>query len=142
MRNLVRDEIIMHVRRLADEGGGIPPGSGKFEAATGIKRHVWRAMWRTWTDVLVEVGLQPNTLQVAHDEEELIQSFLRLSERLDRFPNTTDLKFEGKNSPDFPSMTVFKRGGRCLHSLKSSFRVVPERKAPTCPTWLLRISLA
>ncbi len=103
-----REEILRRVREVAEKSGAAP-GMTMFAATTGIKPHVWRGLWRTWNDVLCEAGLPPNMMAEAYDDEQLIARFLDLAVRLGRFPTSSDLRFERKNSEDFPSHRAFEK---------------------------------
>lgn len=91
----VKQEILRKIREVAATNGGRAPGIERFEGETGIKRHIWQGkIWRKWSDAVAEAGLAPNELQGSLSNDELLQPVLEISKSLNRFPTTTDLRFE------------------------------------------------
>jgi hypothetical protein len=107
---IVRNEIITSIQRLAKDAGGVPPGQKKFATETGIKDHIWRAkIWLNWTDALAEAGFGPLKWIEAISDETLLLKASKLAKRLGHFPSQAELKFECANNSDFPSINAIKR---------------------------------
>ncbi|RWC41421.1 MAG: GIY-YIG nuclease family protein [Mesorhizobium sp.] len=109
-KELLKAEILRQIKRLAEEDGS-PPGRARFQNATGIKHHEWRGLiWRTWGEALEEAGFAPKSLTGPIDADVVLNAVVHLARRLKRFPNSSDLLFEGSNNPEFPSAkTIMQR---------------------------------
>ena len=60
-RKFTRARIIAHIRGIAAENGGVPPGKMQFQSKTGIKPSAWAGrLWARWSDALREAGFAPN----------------------------------------------------------------------------------
>lgn len=96
--SLVRQDILAKIKAIATADGRAP-GRDRFESETGIKPHQWRGkLWRTWSDALAEAGFIPNRLQGSFSDDELLQPVMTIATKLGRFPSTSDLEFELRNS--------------------------------------------
>lgn len=107
-----KSHILDEIRRTAQENGGIPLGSRRFEAETGIKKSDWYAKhWKSWGDAVQEAGYQPNRLQGAFDENDILEKLIDLIRELGHFPVAAELRMRARNEPGFPSHNVFERIG-------------------------------
>ncbi len=105
----VKHDILQKIRQIASETGE-PPGQTKFASLTGVKDHVWRGkFWRGWGDALAEAGFEPREWKVEHNEENLLRNVADLMVKLQRFPSIVDMRLEGSNNADFPSVGAIKR---------------------------------
>lgn len=109
-REVEKQEIIRVIRSLALASQGVPPGQKKFQSATGIAPHVWQnRIWRRWSDALIDAGFEPLTWFEGYDDDAILTKVLNLAKRLQAFPKSGDLAFEGANNSDFVSNGVIKR---------------------------------
>jgi hypothetical protein len=107
-----RAHILAEIRRTAAENAGVPLGRGAFFQATGIKQTDWYGRhWARWGDALQEAGFQPNQLQRAIPENQLLARFSALVRKLGRFPTSGEVRLEQRNDPSFPSHNTFARFG-------------------------------
>ncbi len=107
-----KSHIIDEIKRTAQENGGRPLGIARFEAETGVKSSDWMGkFWPRWGDALVEAGFQPNTLQGARGDDELLESLALLTRELGHFPVANELKLRARTEPGFPWHNTFARFG-------------------------------
>jgi len=111
MSEYLKQDILRKIQQIAADNEGKAPGIARFEAATGVKRHEWLGkIWRSWSDAVREAGFTPNELQGAWSEEAILNVVMEISKSLNRFPSTSDLKYElhqRAGSPD--SKTILAR---------------------------------
>ena len=108
---MTREEIIEEIKQIATDNNGVPPGKQKFHNETGISDSVWEKYWARWGDALCEAGFTPNVWQVPHEEEFLIESYIRLIREIGRFPTVRELRLKRGSDPKFPSRGPFSRLG-------------------------------
>jgi len=107
-----KQHILDEIRRTAKANSGEPYGSQRFQTETGIKKSDWYGkFWVRWGDALREAGLTPNRMAEAYDEDVLIAKLISLIRELGQFPVEGDLRMKGRNDPEFPSHTSFRRLG-------------------------------
>ena len=58
-----------------------------------------------------ECGLEPNRMQGALDEHELIEKLIGLMRELGKFPTSNEIKLKTRRTPGFPWNTTFARLG-------------------------------
>jgi hypothetical protein len=105
-------DILAEIRRTAAENAGVPLGRETFFQATGIKQTDWYGKhWARWGDALKEAGFQPNQLQGAIPEDQLLALFSALVRKLGLFPTSGEVRLEQRNDPSFPSHNTFARFG-------------------------------
>lgn len=108
-------EILDEIRRLAAENGGVAPGKFRFLAETGITEgRVLGRYWARWSDAVREAGLQPNSLQMALPEQDVLDKLSLLVNELGRFPTDAERRLRHEEDPTFPSSKVFRRFGNKL----------------------------
>ncbi|MDP3879500.1 MAG: GIY-YIG nuclease family protein [Dehalococcoidales bacterium] len=109
-----KDYILKEIDRTAKANNGIPLGRLKFEKETGIRYWDWWGKhWTRWNDALAEAGYPPNTLQLAYDEEALIEQIISLIREIGKFPTVGELRMKAHNSKGFPAHnTIHSRLGR------------------------------
>lgn len=104
--------IIDEIKRTAQENGGVPLGTQRFRAQTGIKVSDWQGkFWARWGDALIEAGFQPNVLQGRRNDDELLESLALLTRELGHFPVTNEIKMKARSEPGFPWHNTFARLG-------------------------------
>lgn len=110
-KELKKQEIIRQIKALASANDGLAPGRDKFQVETGISKHEWMyKIWRSWGDALTEAGFAPNALNTKLDDASILAGILKLADKIQKFPNTGDLAFEGSKNPEFPNLkTISKR---------------------------------
>lgn len=105
--------IIAEIQRTAAENDGVPFGSDRFEAETGIKNADWFGVhWARWSDALRDAGLEANQMKVAFEKDYLLKKLAELALELGRIPVRGDLKLKRRNDSNFPSWNTFNRLGR------------------------------
>jgi len=108
----MKDRILAEIRRTAAQNGGEPLGRDRFLAETGIKESDWLGkFWARWSDALAEAGFQPNQLNAALPEDQLLRSIADLVKDLGRFPVMSEVKLRSRTAPGFPSHNTFGRFG-------------------------------
>lgn len=101
-----------HVKRTAKANGGTPLGRERFYKETGIKESDWLGKhWARWNDAILESGHEPNQMQGALDEDELIEKFIDLMRELRKFPTVNEITLKARNTIGFPWSTTFSRLG-------------------------------
>ena len=103
-----KQHILDEIKRTASANGGVPLGQARFFNETGIKITDWRGrFWARWGDAVKEAGFEPNALQTAYGETELIKYLIPLIRELNRFPVHTELRMKALDDVTFPSHTVW-----------------------------------
>ncbi len=107
-----KGHILTEIRRTAAANGGVPLGTGRFLAETGIRESDWHGrFWVRWGDAVREAGFEPNQLQQAIPENRLLETLSSLLRELGHFPVAGEIKIKGRNDPVFPSYNTFRRFG-------------------------------
>jgi hypothetical protein len=107
-----KQHILEEIKRTAKYNGGMPLGTKRFLAETGIKTSDWYGkIWTRWGDALIEAGFSPNQLQKAYDPQKLIQAYISLIRELGHFPTAGEVRLKEHNDSKFPSHTTFSRFG-------------------------------
>lgn len=106
----MRDLILTEIKRLATAAGGKPPGVAAFTQATGITQSKWRGLiWARWGDALAEAGYEPNTLQAALPEDDVLLPIANLTKVLGRLPTRAEIKLQSARHPGLPSPGAVQR---------------------------------
>jgi hypothetical protein len=104
--------ILEEIKRTAKANGGRPLGKERFYQETGINESDWIGKhWARWNDALRESGFEPNRMQGARDERDLIDKFVGLMRELGTFPTANEVKLKARRSPGFPWHNTFARFG-------------------------------
>ncbi len=107
-----KSQILQEIRRTAAGNGGMPLGSRRFAAETGIREADWQGkLWARWSDAVREAGFAPNKLNDAYDKTDLLEKYARLAQELGRLPTANDLRLKDSVDPDYPNQKVFERFG-------------------------------
>lgn len=107
-----RQHILDEIRRMAKSNGGVPIGRERFERETGIKESDWAGrFWVRWSEAVKEAGFKPNKLNIAHEEEFLLEQYASLIRELGRIPVIGEVIMKRRTDPDFPSAKTFERFG-------------------------------
>ncbi len=108
-----KEHILSEIKRTAEENGGTPLGTSRFEKETGIKKTDWHMkIWCGWQEAVEEAGYTPNTMNTAYESDFLIQKLIELVEELGHFPTTTERRFKAYQDKGFPSHNTFSRFGK------------------------------
>jgi Meiotically up-regulated gene 113 len=103
-----RESILVEIRRLANDSGGVAPGSRQFESATGIPVGQWRGVfWTKWSEALAEAGVTPNARTAAIPVETLLAHLADLTLRYGRFPTQSETRIARRADRSFPDLRVF-----------------------------------
>jgi hypothetical protein len=94
---MTKEQILNEIKRIAADNNGVPPGKQKFHTETGISDSTWEKYWARWGDALREAGFPPNAWQIPHEEEFLIESYIRLIRELGRFPVLRELRLKRRS---------------------------------------------
>ncbi|HYW46710.1 MAG TPA: GIY-YIG nuclease family protein [Bryobacteraceae bacterium] len=104
--------ILEEIKRTARANGGKPLGKERFYQETGINESDWLGKhWARWGDAVRESGLEPNRMQGALDEHDLIEKFVGLMRELGKFPTANEVKLKARRTPGFPWHNTFTRFG-------------------------------
>ncbi|MEW5949739.1 MAG: GIY-YIG nuclease family protein [Thermodesulfobacteriota bacterium] len=123
-----KEHIITEIKRTAETNGGVPLGTERFFAETGIRRSDWYGKyWARWGDALIEAGYEPNKLQGAYEDEWIIEKLVSVTRELGRFPTTGDLRLKARQEKDFPSHNVFSRVGNKAELIKKTIEYCTNR---------------
>jgi hypothetical protein len=110
---MTKDHILSEIRRTASLNGGKPLGIARFFAETGIKTSDWNGKyWIRWGDALKEAGYQPNQLNAALGDDDLLGNLANLMRELGHFPVMAEFKLKARTDPGFPSFNTFGRFGK------------------------------
>jgi hypothetical protein len=116
LSRMTRDHIVAQIRQIAEGSGGDPPGKMRFAELTGISESDWSGRyWARWSDALREAGFEPNIMQGAYEEPEVLDKLISLIEELRHFPTVAELQLRRRSDPTFPSAGVFARLGKKGH---------------------------
>jgi hypothetical protein len=109
---MTKDHILSEIRRTAAHNAGIPLGRERFFAETGIKEGDWAGrFWVRWSDAVREAGFEPNQLNSALPDDNLLVKLAELVRELQHFPVAAELKMKARADADFPSHDTFQRFG-------------------------------
>jgi len=103
--------ILEEIQRTSKANGGAPLGKERFYQETGIKASDWEKHWARWSDALHECGLEPNRMQGARDENELIEKFIELIRETGKFPTKNEINLKARRTPGFPWHNTLARFG-------------------------------
>ena len=97
-----RQHIINEIKRSAETNGGIPLGTERFFAETGIRTSdCFSKYWARWVDALIEVGSKPNEMQGSYDDDWVIEKLISVIRKLGRFPIVRGPQVKGKTRERF-----------------------------------------
>ena len=104
-----KEYILKEIDRTAKENNGVPLGRLKFTKETGIQYWDWWGKhWTKWSDALTEAGYPPNTLQLAYNEENLIEKIISFIREIGKLPTAGELRLKAHNSKGFPSHNTIR----------------------------------
>lgn len=99
----MREQIILEIRRLAEENGGKAPGVMAFERVTGVREAAWRGIyWARWSDALAEAGYEPNEWQGKHSTEFVFGKFIEACRHYTHVPTNSELQIYARGKESFP----------------------------------------
>lgn len=122
-----KEQFLSEVRRIAQENGGIPPGSRLFYAQTDTRESTWRGKswneWNNWNDVLEEAGYERRAKNQKLPTSNILEQLALLTKKLGRFPVTLDMRREKRTNPNLPNdktlLTSFGSREQTLVALKN-----------------------
>jgi hypothetical protein len=107
-----KQHILDEIKRTAKANGGRPLGKERFYRETGISEPDWLGKhWARWSDALRESGLEPNRMQGALDENDVIEKFVTLMREVGKFPTLNEVRLKAHNTVGFPWHNTFARFG-------------------------------
>lgn len=108
-----RDQILQAVKKAAGKEDTKTIGRERFQLITGIRDAEWMYYWPKWSDVLIEAGLQPGTMQGKLDDNSVIVALIPLIREKGRWPTIPEMRIYSREHPGFPSHnTIRARGDR------------------------------
>jgi len=124
--------ILEEIKRTAKANGDRPLGKERFYKETGIKESDWLGKhWVRWNDALREGGFEPNRMQRALDENDLIEKFVGLMRELGNFPTKYEVKLKARRTPGFPAYNTFTTRFGSKHKLAASIRSIAKNEQAT-----------
>lgn len=109
---MVREQVILEIRRTAAANGGVPLGRRTFERATGIKESAWYGkFWPNWGQALQDAGFSPNAKQPKLDDAFILSKVTELILDLGKFPSTADIRMRCRSEKGFPNEKTIRRLG-------------------------------
>jgi len=103
-----KHHILNEIKRTAEANGGVPLGKQRFFQETGIKAADWEGkIWKKWSDAVREAELEPNHMQVACNDDVMIEHFIQLMRDLGHFPTGTEVRLKAHSDTGFPSHNTF-----------------------------------
>jgi hypothetical protein len=107
-----KNHVLAEIKRIAKERGGLPPGSQRFYADTGIKKHEWERYWARWGDALIEAGFSPNRWNdEGYNSDFLLEKLAALARELGHFPTNREIGLKTRSDASFPSQGPFRKLG-------------------------------
>lgn len=105
-------DILEAIRRCAADNGGVVVGIGRFETLTGIRERDSLGRHRArWGDAVREAGFEPNTLQSAYPDDEVLDTLGVLVKELGRYPTRPELQMRRNSDPTCLLVAVSDRRG-------------------------------
>lgn len=105
-----KDYILKEIDRTAKENNGMPLGRQRFAKETGIKVQDWQGKyWARWSDAVIEAGYTPNKMQLAYDENWLIEQIVSFIREKGKFPTIAEFDLKSYSTPDFPSYNTIRQ---------------------------------
>jgi hypothetical protein len=131
-RKFTRARIIAHIRGIAAENGGVPPGKMQFQSKTGIKPSAWAGrLWARWSDALREAGFAPNARTSRLRDDDMLGWLADAARLFGCIPATTDMEMYRSSGRRLPCHQAFMHhfGSKAgmLRSLKRWAAASPER---------------
>jgi len=109
---MTRDEVLEAIRVTAEANGGTPLGERRFTRETGIAKHHWQK-YGTLGKLQEELGFSVNEMNKAKSEGDLVDQFISLCSRYQKFPTEQQLKQARQEDPSsFASHGTFDRLGK------------------------------
>jgi hypothetical protein len=109
MESIAKEKLIEHLRRVARENGGRPPGELRFYREAKItKDSLWDAGIRSYGDLCELAGLPRNRLQQRMTADQLFEPLAVLAAKLERFPDHTDREIARRGDATFPSYEAYR----------------------------------
>lgn len=124
-----KEHILAEIKRTASQNGGVALGKDRFFQETGIKTSDWLGKyWARWGDAVREAGLTPNTLQVAYEDELLLEKCVDLTRELGHIPVSTEFAMKARQDKSFPSKNTFYRFGNKQQFIKTIIEYCKDKQ--------------
>jgi hypothetical protein len=121
--------ILAEIKRTAALNGGVALGKERFFQETGIKTSDWLSKyWARWGDAVKEAGLTPNILQVAYEDELLLEKCVDLTRELGHIPVSAEFTMKARQDKTFPSKNTFYRFGNKQQFIKKILEYCEDKK--------------
>lgn len=103
-----KQHILNEIKRTTEENNGVVLGRSRFYQETGIKESDWKGKyWVRWSDAVKEVGLVPQQMASAYDEQLLIDKLIIFIRELGHFPIIPEYRLKTRQDKSFPSDSTF-----------------------------------
>jgi hypothetical protein len=131
MNSKSKDQLIALLQESARSNGDCPLGANAFFRQTGLsKQTLWDVGIRSYGDLCEIAGYQRNELKKSIDTDRLLESLAVLTEKLGRYPDTTDRHIAHRSDSTFPSSRAFltaqKKNGSLDRQLQAWCRSRPQ----------------
>lgn len=124
-----KEHILAEIKRTAALNGGIALGKSRFLQETGIKETDWLGkLWVRWSDAVKEAGITPNTLQVAYEDEVLLEKYIAFIREIGHVPVAAEFRLQSKQDKTFPAHNTFSRYGSKQQLIKRLVEYCLDRK--------------
>lgn len=131
---MTKEDLCEHLRRVARENGGQPPGESRFyREAKLTKDNLWDVGIRSYGDLCELAGLPRNRLRQKMTPDQLFEPLALLAAKINRFPDHTDREIARRGDATFPSYEAYRTAqdekGAIEHQLLDWCRSRPEHSA-------------
>lgn len=103
-----KEEILVEIRKTAEENNGKPLGQTAFKRVTGMTPFDCSRYWPKFSDAIKEAGFPPNDPWTRYPDELLIKKTIEKIRKYGRYPTLNELFVENNKGDDFP-FHIFKK---------------------------------
>lgn len=109
--DITKEIIIEKIKSTTERNNSAPLGMQRFANETGIKKYHWSKYWSKFSDAQKEAGFTPNKKHIAYSEKEILEEFISLIRKLNKFPTYNEVGIEVRNNQNKPSQFAMYRLG-------------------------------
>src|ERR1700686_1659705 len=131
MNSKSKDQLVGLLQQSASNNGNRPLGAVAFFRQTGLnKQNLWDVGIRSYGDLCEIAGYERNQIKKSAETDRLLESLAILTEKLGRYPDTTDREIAHRSDSTFPSYRPFqtaqKKNGPLERQLQEWCRSRPQ----------------